>query len=166
MMTFLIISALLTLVYVGLAIWHFKKLPHSISAMVYDLPKKWQWVWTAWLALATTLIAPPLIAAMPPTWFSISANSFIVCLAMVAAMPLIPGNNEAHEFIAIIAGILSQVCVAIINNYWLLTWLLFIAIFIYSVKKKGKSIFDGKGVFVTEAICWLSLVGSIAVKLL
>lgn len=165
-MTFLIISAMLTIFYVGIAAWRRKSLPNSISAMVFHLPTRWKWVWTAWLALVTTFIAPPLIEVMPPAYFSLAAYSCIICLAMTAAMPLMPGNNDAHCCLAIAAGVLSQICVAFINYYWLLTWLLFLGVCIYSTKKNNQTILDGKGVLLVEAVCWLSLTGSIMFELM
>ena len=39
-----LISVLLVVSVVGTAIWKEKALPDSISALVYALPSKWQWV--------------------------------------------------------------------------------------------------------------------------
>ncbi len=167
MMTFLLISALLVVLYLGAATWRLRKLPDSVSALVYDLPKKWQWVWSAWLALVTALLAPALTEAMPSEWYAIAAHIFIICLAMTAAMPLVPGShNRAHYGLSIAAGIFSQVCVAIIGPWWLLVWLLFVGIFFYAITGKDKSVFDGKGVLVIEIICSLSLIGCLIWKLM
>lgn len=167
MMTYLLISALLVVLYVGAAIWRWRKLPESVSAMVHDLPKKWQWVWTAWLGLVTALMAPALTEAMPSEWYGISAHIFIICLAMTAAMPLVPGShNDAHYGLSIASGIFSQVCVLIIAPWLLLSWLLFVAIIFHVVTSKNGTVFDGKGVTIMEAICWLSVTASPIVKLL
>ena len=156
----LFLSALLVILYTGMATWRRRKLPESVSAMVYELPQKWQWVWTAWLALVTALMAPALTEAMPSAWYSITSHACIICLAMTAAMPLIPGShNTAHYGLGIAAGVLSQVCVAIMCSWWLLLWLLFVAVVFYTVFAKKGTIFDGKGVFVMEAVCWMSLMG-------
>ena len=51
-MTWLVVtSILLSVLGIGLATWQRKTLPDSVSALVYDLPKGRQWVWTVMLAL-------------------------------------------------------------------------------------------------------------------
>lgn len=160
----LFLSALLVALYVSVAIWRWRKLPDSISALVYCLTKKWQWVWTVWLALVTALMAPALTEAMPSAWYSVASHICIICLAMTAAMPLLPGsNNDVHNGLGIAAGILSQVCVAIICPWWLLTWLLFVALCTYIFIENKKTVFEGKGTFVIEAICWMSLMGCLLI---
>ncbi len=43
----LVISMVLVALYVGATIYHTKKMPESVSAMVYAFPFKW--LWTIWL---------------------------------------------------------------------------------------------------------------------
>lgn len=47
MQTMLVISMVLVALYVGATIYHTKKMPESVSAMVYAFPFKW--LWTIWL---------------------------------------------------------------------------------------------------------------------
>ena len=49
MTTLVIISVLLSVLGIGLATWNNKELPESMSALVYDLPKRQQWLWTLWI---------------------------------------------------------------------------------------------------------------------
>jgi len=62
MIVILIISVLLVVLYVGAAIWRFRALPDSISAMVYALPDGgWRWLWSAWLAIVGILTFAPVV---------------------------------------------------------------------------------------------------------
>lgn len=57
----LIANILLVVSYVGITIWRMKALPESISAMVYELPEKRQWVWSAWLCLVAVTLFEPMV---------------------------------------------------------------------------------------------------------
>ena len=162
MMTMLILSVLLVVLYVGTAIWHGRKLPDSVSAMVYLLPRAGQWIWTLWLWVVSFLIIPSLLETLPE---DLTAFGFltIVCLCFSGAMPLVKNEaNTMHYAFAIAGGILSQVCVAIICPSWLTAWMLFIflmgSVYIQPWGSLGKAM-KGKGVFVAEAICWLTVTG-------
>lgn len=161
----LFISILLVVSYVGTAILKEKTLPESISALVYILPEgRWRWLWSAWLALVTVFMTPALVSAMTTAVGLLVAGATIVCLAMVAAIPLLPGyHNKWHYGIGIAAGILSQVCVALVSHWWLMAWILWVAVCVRIATSKEKTIFDGKGVFIAEAVCWLALTGSLVV---
>jgi len=150
----LISSLIMAVLYVGAAIWKNRELPDSISALVYDLPAgRWRWLWSAWLAAVTLLLAPSLTAAGP----MLAASATVVCLAMVAAMPLVPGtHNIEHYTTAIWAGILSQVCVWHADARWLWLWLLFVPMTANIWKQT-----IGKGTFIAEAICAAAVYGSL-----
>lgn len=51
MMVTTIISFALAAVGIAACCGKIGGVPDSISAMVYELPKKWQWMWTVWLCL-------------------------------------------------------------------------------------------------------------------
>ena len=132
--TTLTVSVLLVVLYVGAAIWTKRGLPDSISALVHDLPKGWKWVWAAWLALVTLTLAPALTDAMPEGWSSLIAYLCIICLAMTAAMPLVPGeHNTAHYALGIASGVLSQLCVVHISPWWLCIWSVMVVLIVDSV---------------------------------
>ena len=161
----LFISILLVVSYVGTAILKDKALPDSISALVYILPEgRWRWLWSAWLALVTVFLTPAFVSATATAYGLLAAGATIVCLAMVAAIPLMPGyHNKWHNGIGIAAGVLSQVCVALISPWWLMAWLLWVAVCVRIATSKEKTVFDGKGMFIAEAVCWLSLTGCLVV---
>lgn len=162
MMTMLIISIVMAVAYVAAVIIRDKALPDSVSALVYALPKgRWRWLWSAWLAVVTLLMAPALTAAMAATWWtSLLADATIICLAMTAALPLLPGyHNRLHNALGILAGVLTQVCVLFICPWCLLLWLLFVVALVivaFPDKLWATRIIDkihGKGVFLLEVIC-------------
>ena len=167
MMTMLIISAILAVLYTGTAIWRNRCLPDSISAMVYDLPKSGKYLWTVWLWTVTELICPPLFETIPED-YGVLAHCFVTCMMFTGAMPLVKGEkNKAHNALGITAGIFSQICVAIIDAQWLGLWALFVfimgSVFVQPEGELGKAV-KGKGVFVAEAVCWLSVMGSLIFK--
>lgn len=162
MMTMLILSIVMAVAYVAAVIIRDKELPDSVSALVYALPKgRWRWLWSAWLALVTLLMAPALTAAMAATWWmSLLADATIICLAMTAAMPLLPGyHNRLHNALGILAGVLTQVCVLFICPWCLMLWLLFVvALVVLAFPDKGWAAritakISGKGVLLLEVIC-------------
>lgn len=160
-----ILSLLMAVAYIAAVIIKDKKLPDSISALVYALPNKWQWIWTLWLWVVSLLMCIPLIDVLPETWKSLGFFT-LVCLGFVGAMPIIyKEHKKAHDILGVLAGILSQVCVFIISPWWLLVW--FFWPFLMGstiVQPEGgdmRELFKGKGVFVAEVICMITLAGAI-----
>lgn len=152
----LLTSILLVALYVGAAIWKQRVLPRSISALVYVLPPgRWRWLWSAWLAVVTLLMAPALTAALATAWWtSLLADATIVCLAMTAALPLLPGyHNRLHTVLGIAAGVLSQACVVVVGPLLLLLWLPFVAVCIWIATSSKITALDGKGVLLAEVVC-------------
>lgn len=170
MMTMLILSIVMAVAYVAAVIIRDKALPDSVSALVYALPKgRWRWLWSAWLAVVTLLMAPALTAAMAATWWtSLLADATIICLAMTAALPLLPGyHNRLHNALGILAGVLTQVCVLFICPWCLLLWLLFVVALVivaFPDKLWATRIIDkihGKGVLLLELVCSLAVYASL-----
>lgn len=171
----LILSIVMAVAYVAAVIIRDKTLPDSVSALVYALPKgRWRWLWSAWLALVTLLMAPALTAAMSATWWmSLLSDATIICLAMTAALPLLPGyHNRLHNAIGILAGILTQVCVWFICPWYLMLWLLFVILLVlhdfpdvsWAAKVADKT--SGKGVFLLEAVCSAALYAAMITAIL
>ena len=158
----LILSLLLVVSYVGAAIWRSGMLPESVSAMVFALPRKGQWLWTAWLALVALTLAPSLFEAMPENW-GITAHVFVTSILFVAVMPLIKGEkNTAHNVLGIVGGIFSQVCVCLVCAWWLLVWMLMAALVAAAFDALYvPKVADGKWVFIAESLCAVSLYGSL-----
>ena len=166
MVTLLILSALLAVLYVGAAIGAKRELPDSVSSMVYLLPKTGQWIWIVWMWMVSLLLAPAMIEAMPDSLRFIAFLT-VASLMFCGAMPVVKDKkNTAHNILGVSAGILSQVCVLFICPWWLLAWLLMVALLFGSLAAFNDSvqtprICDGKGVFVSETICWISITGSL-----
>lgn len=161
----LIVSILLVVLYVGATIWKRRGLPESISAMVFDLPKGWQWVWGVWLWAVAFLTSIPAIEVLDKKGFGGIAFCMLVALVFTGAIPLYDKNAQrAHYIFAISAGIISQICVLIVNPWWLLLWLLIIIIPFVDRMWWHPSVpvwMWKKGTFVAEGICYITLTGAL-----
>lgn len=108
MLPSIILSFLLVASYVGAAIWKDKKLPESISAMVYILPKGgWQWLWTIWLVIIDILIFPEVIEILDHRRLGVLGFIPMVLLAFVAVFPLFDTEHRKYHYIL---GILAGIC--------------------------------------------------------
>jgi len=151
----IIASIVLAVLFVGTATALKKQIPESVSAMVYAFPFKW--LWTIWLWAVTILITPSLLDAMPEDWKFLGFLT-IGCLMFVGAMPLIPTeSNKAHNILGVTAGILSQLCVLLINPQWLWLWAVWAVVFV--IKTLDKSLDEWRwSVFLSECVCYITLV--------
>lgn len=158
MRTLLFVSILTIVVPLVVASVKSGGVPDSISAMVYMLPKGgWKWLWTLWLWAVAFTLAPPLIEAMPDGWQFIAAL-MLATLAFTAAMPLFDQENKKRHYrFAIASGIFSQLCVLILNPWWLLSWLPMLAFIAYNNEGGIPKVCNGKGVFIAEVTCILFL---------
>lgn len=159
----LIISILLVVLNVGITIWRKRELPKSISAMVYDLPEgQSRWLWTIWLWAVSLLMAPSLIEALPTTWQFVGFLT-IACLVFCAAVPIFEKENKTiHNILGVAACVLSQICVGLICPWWLLLWLLMVAVCVHAlIAKEYPRWLQGKGIFIAEAVCWMSTMAAI-----
>lgn len=164
-MLFIFFSLLLIGAGIILAYEYNRDIPSSISALVHDLPKENQWMWSAWLATISILILPSLLEAVPE---EVEFLGFLteVCLLGTSVTPLVEKETRlGHYIFAISAGILSQACVAFICPSWLLVWLIMAMLLtatfagFNSLDEKTPSLLEGKGVFIAEVLCALSLYG-------
>lgn len=171
MKTLIIISVVIALSYVAGVVWKKRELPCSLSAMVFELKGNARWLWTAWLWAVTFTIGIPTIEALPE---SVKFLGFLMmaCLTFVGAMPLFESETKVeHYTFAIIGGVLSQLCVAFICPWCLLTWLGMAAvIFLHlrDIKRDDERTkwYTGKGTFLAEVICYVALVLSVCIRLL
>lgn len=167
-----LLSILLVVLYVGIAIWRKRELPVSVSAMVYDLKGGWRWLWSVWLWAVTICLAPALLSAMESSPLTVLGFATLVSLMFTGMFPLFDESHiRWHNALGILGGILSQVCVYIICPWFLLLWLVMIiliagAFCAFSDNEGGYRFIDGKGVFIAEAICWLTLTGALFIYLL
>lgn len=161
MISLLIISVLLAVSFIDIAIRIERGLPDSISAMVYVLPRRGQWLWTIWLWAVSLCVCIPLIGAMPDKWRSLAFIT-LGCLMLCGAMPISDSNvcKRAHDVFGVLGGILSQACVPFLNPWWLMAWLLWLfcmgSTIIQPEGGDMRSLFKGKGVFVAECICFVT----------
>ena len=187
-MTYLVLaSILLVVLFVGAAIWRrwiftnasggFPErlntaLPDSISALVYELPRGWQWLWIVWMWVVSLLTCIPLIEVLPED-VNVLGFATLVCLMLCGAMPISDKavSRRAHNVFGILGGVLSQVCVAIISPCWLSAWFAFVAVYGYDLlpSQDGRIYpsrwYDGKGVFLAEMICAVTVSGLLLVRL-
>lgn len=173
MLTMLILSILLVALGTGAAVWsiHDEKglpwsqsLPESISAMVYLLPERggWRWLWSLWLVLVDVLTFAPVIEILDRRGFGILGFLPMVMLVFVAAWPLFDTEHRFwHYALAIAAAVVSQIDVWLICPWWLLTWLLILAAWIWTTKDAGRAAFDGKGVLFFETVCYAAIIGAV-----
>ena len=133
--------------------------------MVYDLPDgALKWTWSIWLWLVSLFSFIPVIDILDRQGLGFLAFATLVLLVFTGAWPLFDVEHRKYHYaFAIAAGVLSQVCVLFICPWWLLLWILWpaICVYCYIEEKKGKdTIFDGTAVFVSEAICYLTIICS------
>ena len=166
MTVLLVINILLVAVYVAATIWRMKALPESISAMVYELPRKWQWVWSAWLVAVAFTLMPVLLEKLPD---GVEFLGFLTTIGLVGAAvtPLVQTETRKwHYILAIGAGVLSQVCVAVLSPWWLLLWFSMIGVLCVMLEwpnSKVAKVLQGNGVFIAESVCYATLIGSVIV---
>ena len=161
MMTMLFISLALAVLYTGAAILAGNRLPDSVSAMVYVMPKAGRYLWTVWIWAVTLLLCPALFETIGED-FGVLAHCFATSMMFVGAMPLVRNeSNKAHNVLGVAAGVFSQLCVLLINHCWLIMWFGFVASVFFVVYRKNKSlniVLTDYGVFLSESFCWLTLV--------
>lgn len=154
----LLISMVVAVLYVGAAICRIKTFPDSISAMVYAF--RFKWLWTIMIWLVAFLLAPCLIEALGEPWQFLGFLS-VASLLFCGAMPLFDKeNNTLHNIFGISAGILSQMCVAVISPWWLMLWLLWVGVFVWQTAERSYGEWRWS-VFLAESICYASMAGSL-----
>ena len=162
-----VVALMIMLFGVMTAIMKCESLPESISAMVYELPKNRQWMWSVWLCAIAGLLFYPLMLAL--TDQCVGAESLgwitITCLIGTAVTPIIQDHTRRwHNILGIIAGIVSQVCVLLINPWWLLIWIVLIMLLGNSfVSRSTSAWYDGKGLFIIEVLCSISMMGALMI---
>ena len=136
-------------------------IPESISSMVYSLKKGHQWLWSVWLFIISILLMPRLLELTQWVgWITIA------CLIGVAVTPIIrEETRNIHNWLGIAAGIMSQVCVAWICPWWLFLWILMVCAIALDFADGGydkeHEVLRGKGVFIAEIICMVTLYAAI-----
>ena len=154
-----IISAAIALAFVLTAIARIHEVPDSISALVYTC--RWRWSWTMWLWAVALTLAAPLIESLHER-HAYAGFLTAASLLMVGAMPLSGTDSRTvHNAVGVLAGVLSQLCVLLLSPLWLLWWSLMAAAFVAWHDDTRIPMLAGKAVFLAEAVCALSLYGSL-----
>jgi hypothetical protein len=164
MVTLLFLSLFLVTLYVGVTTWKLGELPDSISSMVYVLPEGgWRWLWTVWLWAVALLTCIPAIEALRPKSLEVFGFFTMACLVFTGAMPLFLKDQErTHHILAIAGGIFSQIVVLFVSPWFLALWLLMVWLLLDSLTaSETPRWYDGKSVFISEAICYASFFGSL-----
>lgn len=150
MQTMVLIALAVIVLYTGAMIYRSREIPASISATVFQLSERGRWVFTAVMFLAVFLLMPPLMekvadASRPVVFFMIAGIGFVGAAPLVAK-----DRNTVHYVSAVIAGIASQLLVALNQPLLLLTWFLY---FGYTIIAKDAS----RNLFWTEVLCMLNV---------
>ena len=159
------------MVWISLAIlvsflsWHIYMdgVPDSISSMVYELKHKW--VWSVWLCAVSLTLMPVLIDTLPD-YVRFVGFLTICCLLGCCITPLIRKELQGvHNMLAIMAGLLSQICVILICPWWMLAWTGMIAICGYVLLCAGEEecAIDGRGLLLAEGFCALTTYGCLII---
>lgn len=158
---------LIAVSYVVVVLKRSPETPESISAFVYSLRGGRRWVWSAWLVAVSVLLMPQLLELLPDgtEFFGFLT---VVCLMGAAITPMVrKETRRLHTTLAVIAGVLSQVCVLIICPWWLLVWLV-MAILIAGAfagfndaDGEVTPLFEGTGVLISETLCTISVYGAL-----
>ena len=167
MMYSVIVSILLVVAYIATATWRKKQLPESISALVYELPRRWQWVWIVWMWVVAFTTCIPLIDAMPEG-VDVLGFATLACLVFCGAMPIKRHEkNRAHYWFVRAAGVLSQASVAFVCYWWLIVWLAIVWLVCdayIAEDKDERRWYDKKGVLIAEVLCTAAVFGSVITK--
>lgn len=106
-----VLSMLMIGVYTFIVCHRNQKIPQSLSATVFDLPKGYVWVWSAVIFASLFLVAPALFIHTSPeygcfAWFALTGLLFVGCC------PLVP---DKHDIVYKIHMIAAYLCVVSAN---------------------------------------------------
>ena len=147
----LVIASITTIaLYVGAMVYTGRKIPESISQTVFLLPRKGQWVFTIVMWMVGFMLMPVLMENVSEQTQFI-AFLMIGGVCFVGAAPLVlKEKNTIHYVCAAVAGIASQLLVALNHPLLLLSWFLYIG---YTLVAKDVS----KNLFWVEVSCMLTV---------
>lgn len=164
MMTSIIISILLVALFTGAAIWKIRALPESFSSLVGLFDGAWRWLWSAWLVAVDVLTLAPAVEILDGRGLGILAFLPMVLLLFVAAWPIFDREHYRwHNILGTVAGVMTQVIVALVSPAWLSVWMAFLflvgSVWVQPEGRLAKAV-KGKAVFLAEVACWLATVGA------
>lgn len=150
MNSLVVIALIVIALYTGAMIYSGRGIPESISQTVFLLPRKGQWVFTVVMWVVGFLLMPVLLEKVSEqTQFIAFLTISGVCF--VGASPLVlKEKNTIHYVCAAVAGIASQLLVALNQPLLLLLWFLYVG---YTLLAKDGS----KNLFWVEVSCMLTV---------
>lgn len=124
--------------------------PESISQTVFVLPRKGQWLFTVVMWVVGFLLLPVLLEKVSESTQFV-AFLMVAGILLVGASPLVlKEKNTIHYVGAVIAGVMSQLLVALNHPLLLLTWFLYVG---YTLWAKDVS----KNLFWVQVTCMLNV---------
>lgn len=164
MITLVILSIVLVVLYVGITIYFTKSIPNSVSAMVYALPAAGKYLWTVWIWAVAMLLVPALMEKLGSYW-QFLGFLFAACILFCGAIPLVKHEkNTAHNITGTASGVFSQACVLLLCPWWFAAWLILLFFVLTGKTKDIHSIWYDKTITIAEAVCYICLVGSLLCK--
>ena len=150
MNSLVVIAITVIALYVGAMIYTGRQIPESISQTVFVLPRKGQWLFTVVMWVVGFLLMPVLMEKVSEQTQFI-AFLMVSGILFVGASPLVlKEKNTIHYVFAAVAGIASQLLVALNQPLLLLLWFLYIG---YTLLAKDGS----KNLFWVEVSCLLTV---------
>lgn len=150
MNSLVVIAITVIALYVGAMIYTGRQIPESISQTVFVLPRKVQWLFTVVMWVVGFLLMPVLMEKVSEQTQFI-AFLMVSGICFVGASPLVlKEKNTIHYVFAAVAGIASQLLVALNQPLLLLLWFLYIG---YTLLAKDGS----KNLFWVEVSCMLTV---------
>lgn len=129
-----------------------RRLPKSISAMVYDYRRPYQWAWSVWLVAVGALLLPCMLERLPDGLEFLGFWT-VEFLCGAAVTPLV--NRETtrwHNLFGAAAGLASQGVVAVLCPWWLCAWAVYVACLPFKAVRPYL-------VLVSETVCAASTYG-------
>lgn len=150
MNTLVVMSMIAITAYVVVMVIKEKEIPESISSTVFKLKKKVVWVFSAVMWFVGFLLMPPLMEKVSDSTRFI-AFFMVAGILFVGASPLVAKEkNTIHYVCAAVAGVASQLLVALNQPMFLLMWFTYIG---YTLVAKDGS----RNFFWVEVTCMLTV---------
>lgn len=153
MSVFSVLSFALAISFMGVAIWKKKKLPESISSIVFVFRHKW--LWTMWLWTVGFLTLMPITNKLSRIGMEFLGFGTLACLVFCGAMPLFDKDNiTKHWVFGVSSCILSQMCVYFTHHELLWLWLVFVLITFFVILFRIRWDSWRTKVLLAETICY------------
>lgn len=153
----LMLSLLLTILYIANSMYIAKGVPYSVSEHVYQRSMSRRWYHTAWIWALSLTFAPALFLLTPYEldWLP---HILVTSLLLTSLLPLIERNGHSlHRASTVLSVVSCTACVYVIGSEWLLLWVPTVALSMYRNRNVP---------FFVQVTCVASLLGSLISKML